>query len=152
MILRHLPPTVPTLAIVLFAGSTLLAASAGQIAMTNLDVILKNEPLLPDGSTASMVASIRAGGAELGVLVLSKNRLHHHVAQDHVLYVARGNGIARLENATGRIETRAIQAGDILSLPRGRKHGFEKSGGEDLVFLVIATPLPRGVEETTYHE
>jgi hypothetical protein len=36
--------------------------------------------------------------------------------------------------------------------PRGRKHGFEKSGGEDLVLLVVAPPLPPGVKETTYHE
>ena len=152
MILGYMPVAVPTLAMMLFAGSTMFAASADDIAVTNLDLILKHEPLLPSGSTASIVASIRAGGAELGVLVLSKNRLHHHQAQDHVLYVARGNGTARLENATGQIETRAIRPGDILSLPRGRKHGFEKSGGEDLVFLVIATPPPPDVEETTYHE
>jgi mannose-6-phosphate isomerase-like protein (cupin superfamily) len=152
MILRPIPATVSILALGLFAGSITLAASADEIAVRNLDDILKDEPLLPGGSTASIVASIRAGGAELAVLVLSKNRLHHHEAQDHVLYVARGSGTARLENATGQIETRAIKAGDILSLPRGRKHGFEKFGGEDLVFLVVATPLPPGVEETTYHE
>ena len=83
---------------------------------------------------------------------MSKNRLHHHEAQDHVLYVARGHGTARLETATGQIETRSIQPGDILSLPRGKKHGFEKTGTENLVFLVVATPLPPGVEETTFHE
>ena len=147
-----MPPAVSTLAMVLLAGSAGLAASADEIAVTNLVVIVRNEPLQPRDPTAAIVASIRAGSAELGVLVLRKNRLHHHEAQDHVLYVARGNGTARLENVTGQIETRAIRPGDILSLPRGRKHGFEKSGGEDLVFLVIATPLPPGVEETTYHE
>jgi quercetin dioxygenase-like cupin family protein len=83
---------------------------------------------------------------------MSKNRLHHHSHQDHVLYVVRGRGTAKLENATGQVETRMIEPGDILSLPRGKKHGFEKSGNEDLVFLVVATPLPPGVEETTYHE
>ena len=67
-------------------------------------------------------------------------------------FVARGHGTARLESATGQIETRSIQPGDILSLPRGRKHGFEKTGAENLVFLVVATPLPPGVEETTFHE
>jgi mannose-6-phosphate isomerase-like protein (cupin superfamily) len=151
MILRRMPVTASILAMGLFAGSIVSAASADEIAVSNLDAILKSEPL-PGGSTAAIVASIRAGGAELGVLVLSKNRLHHHEAQDHVLYVARGAGTARLENAAGQVETRAIKPGDILSLPRGRKHGFEKSGAEDLVFLVVATPLAPGVEETTYHE
>jgi quercetin dioxygenase-like cupin family protein len=69
-----------------------------------------------------------------------------------VLYLARGTGVARLENEAGQTETRTIRAGDILSLPRGKKHGFEKSSDENLVFLVIATPLPPGVEETTFHE
>jgi quercetin dioxygenase-like cupin family protein len=61
-------------------------------------------------------------------------------------------GVARLENASGQIEMRPIEPGDILSLPRGRKHGFRKSSDEDLVFLVVATPLPAGVEETTYDD
>ena len=139
------------LAMALSAGSIASAASADEIAVTNLDAVLKGEPL-SGGSTAAIVASIRAGAAELGILVLSKNRLHHHEAQDHVLYVARGTGTARLEAASGQIETRAIKPGDILSLPRGRKHGFEKTAGEDLVFLVVATSLPPGVEETTFHE
>jgi len=151
MTLRAAFVTLPALAAVLIAGSTLSAAADDPIAVTSLDVIVNDNPLLP-GSTAALVASIRAGGAELSVLVLSKNRLHHHQAQDHVLYVARGEGTARLESATGEMETRAIKPGDILSLPRGKKHGFEKSGRENLVFLVVATPLPPDVEETTYHE
>jgi mannose-6-phosphate isomerase-like protein (cupin superfamily) len=151
MTLRPALVTLPALAAILIAGSTVTTAADDTIAVTNLDVLVNDNPLLP-GSAAALVASVRAGGAELGVLVLSKNRLHHHQAQDHVLYVARGEGTARLESATGQIESRPIKPGDILSLPRGRKHGFEKSGREDLVFLVVATPLPPGVEETTYHE
>jgi mannose-6-phosphate isomerase-like protein (cupin superfamily) len=148
--LRNTQVTGPALAIILVAASTTFAASQNGIEVKNLDLIVKNNPL--GDAPAMIVDSIRAGGAELGVLVMSKNRLHHHVAQDHVLYLAAGNGIARLENAAGHIETRPIKPGDILALPRGKKHGFEKSGPEDLVFLVVATPLPPGVEETTYHE
>jgi mannose-6-phosphate isomerase-like protein (cupin superfamily) len=143
--------TVSALAIMLLTRSATFAASADEIAVTSLDDLVSRNPLLP-GSPAAIVASVTAGGAELGVLVLNKNRLHHHEAQDHVLYVARGQGTARIEGPTGRIETRSIKPGDILSVPRGRKHGFEKSGDENLVFLVVATPLPPGVEETTYHE
>jgi mannose-6-phosphate isomerase-like protein (cupin superfamily) len=135
----------------LVAGSA-AAAADDNIAVANLDEIVKSNPLTPGGATDVTVAMIRAGGAEVGVLVMSRNRLHHHIAQDHVLYLARGHGTARLENAQGQVETRPIKPGDFLSLPRGKKHGFAKTGSENLVFLVIATPLPPGVEETTYHE
>jgi mannose-6-phosphate isomerase-like protein (cupin superfamily) len=151
MKLAHRPISVSILVTMLLSGPAMPVA-ADEIAVTSLGVILRNEPLLHGDSTAAIVASVRAGAAELGVLVLSKNRLHHHEAQDHVLYVARGTGTARLESSAGQVETRAIKPGDILSLPRGRKHGFEKTGGEDLVFLVVATPLPPGVAETTFHE
>jgi mannose-6-phosphate isomerase-like protein (cupin superfamily) len=140
-------------AMVLLVGSAVsVAADESNIAVSNLDAIVENHPLAADGPTDTIVASIRAGGAEVSVLVMSRNRLHHHEAQDHVLYLARGHGIARLENAAGQVEIRPIKSGDILSLPRGKKHGFAKTGTENLVFLVIATPLPHGVEETTFHE
>jgi mannose-6-phosphate isomerase-like protein (cupin superfamily) len=152
MLVGHPVVVVAALVTTALAASITRLEADDRIAVANLDTIVKANPLTPDGRTAAMVAWISAGGASLSVLVMSKNRLHHHVAQDHVLYLARGNGIARLENAAGQVETRTIAPGDILSLPRGRKHGFEKAGEEDLVFLVVATPLPPGVEETTYHE
>jgi quercetin dioxygenase-like cupin family protein len=151
MIPRAVHLIIPAFGLALLAGLH-APASAEEIEVKQLDVIVKNSPLTPGGETASIVETIRAGGAEIGVLVMSKNRLHHHSHQDHVLYVARGTGTAKLENAMGRVEVRDIKPGDVLSLPRGKKHGFEKSGQDDLVFLVVATPLPAGVEETTYHE
>ena len=132
-----------------------LAAENDRIEVKQIDTIVKSNPLAPE-ATGAIVDHIRAGGAEVAVLVMRKNRLHHHSHQDHVLYLVRGEAVAKLENAAGQVERRAVRAGDILSLPRGKKHGFEKSGAEDLVFLVVATPLPTplplGVEETTYHE
>jgi quercetin dioxygenase-like cupin family protein len=148
MILRALAAT-PALALVLLAGP-MASAESDQIEVKQLDSIVRDNPL--NGANAMIVDSVRAGGAEIGVLVMNHNRLHHHSHQDHVLYVVRGNAIAKLENAAGQVETRAIKPGDILGLPRGRKHGFVKSGAEDIVFLVVATPLPPDVEETTYHE
>lgn len=152
MTLKDPVVTVSALAMIFLAGSVTLAASSDKIEVKQLDVIVRNNPLALGGATAAIVDSVRAGDAEISVLVMSRNRLHHHAAQDHVLYVVRGNGTARLENAAGRVEIRSIKPGDILGLPRGRKHGFEKSDDEDLVFLVVATPLPPGVDETTYHE
>jgi quercetin dioxygenase-like cupin family protein len=144
----------------ILAASALAAALASPatpaepkdlIEVKQIDDVIGANPL-SGGAAAAIVETIRAGGAEIGILVMSRNPLHHHSHQDHVLYVVRGLGTAKLENASGQVETRAIKPGDILSLPRGKKHGFERSGNEDLVFLVVATPLPRGVEETTYHE
>ena len=148
---RALRFAIPALALSLVGGSPAVP-SENRIKVSDIDSIIRKNPLPPGGPTASIVEIIRAGGSEIGVLVMSRNRLHHHEAQDHVLYLVRGHGIAKLENASGQVEMRAIKPGDIFSLPRGLKHGFEKSGDEDLVFLVVATPLPQGAEETTYHE
>src|SRR5216684_575576 len=105
------------------------------ITVTSLEAILKK--------------NLRSGGGTgMGILVMSKNRLHHHDRQDHVLYLVRGSGTARLENASGKIETRPIKPGDILELPRGKKHGFEKTGDQDLVFLVVSAPGSDAPEDT----
>lgn len=146
------PVIAPMLVLVgLMAGAGGLSAQEGRIEVKQIDAILNSKPLAPD-ATAAIIEQIRAGGAELGILVMRENRLHHHSHQDHVLYLLRGEAIAKLETAAGQVETRTVRPGDILSLPRGRKHGFAKSGAEDLVFLIVATPLPPDVEETTYHE
>jgi mannose-6-phosphate isomerase-like protein (cupin superfamily) len=139
------------LTVSLVARTDSFAAEGSRIEVRQLDAIVKSNPLSPDAMGA-IVEYVRAGDAEVGVLVMRKNRLHHHSHQDHVLYLVRGVATAKLENDLGQVETQTVRPGDILSLPRGKKHGFEKSGEEDLVFLVVATPLPPGVEETTYHE
>ena len=151
MMPRHILATIPAVVTTLMAGSAALAEPQDTIQVKQIDAIIRNNPL-SGGATGAMVDSIRAGDAEISVLVLSKNPLHHHSHQDHVLYVVRGHGTAKLENAAGQVEVRTIEPGDILGLPRGKKHGFEKVGDEDLVFLVVATSLPPGVEETTYLE
>jgi mannose-6-phosphate isomerase-like protein (cupin superfamily) len=121
------------------------------ISVTDLDTVVRENPM-PDGETAALIAAFPSGHSELGVLVMSRNRLHHHDHQDHVLYVARGKGIARLENSAGQIETRPIKPGDILSLPRGRKHAFAKTGEDNLVFLVLAGPGRDNPDDTIHHE
>jgi len=120
--------------------------------VTALDALVGQNPLQPGGDTSSMIGSFPSGDNELGILVMSRNRLHHHPKQDHVLYLARGHGIARLENASGALEQRPIKPGDILSLPRGRKHAFHKTGEENLVFLVLAGPGRDDFADTTFHE
>jgi quercetin dioxygenase-like cupin family protein len=83
--------------------------------------------------------SFEAGKGELQVVVASRIPLHIH-DQDHVVFVASGTGTARIENAAGAIETRPVKPGDIVDIPHGKKHGFEKAGEENLVLLVTTAP------------
>jgi mannose-6-phosphate isomerase-like protein (cupin superfamily) len=109
------------------------------IEVTDLDTIVTAHPLPPGESSASVVASVRAGKGELQIVVASRIKLHIH-DQDHVVFVARGSGTARIENAQGGIDTRPVKTGDIVDVPRGKKHAFERTGEENLVLLVVTTP------------
>jgi len=127
------------LAAMLFAVPETTEARDRTIEVTDLETILKTHPLPPGGPNASVVASRHAGKGELQIVVARKIPLHIH-DQDHVVFVERGTGTARIENAAGEIETRQVKPGDIVDVPRGKKHGFEKTGDEDLVLLVLTTP------------
>ena len=75
---------IPAALTVLFAAPAF--ADSGAISVLKLETIYRG---------------LRAGEASAGVLVTRENRLQHHIAQDHVLYLVRGKGVAQLENASG---------------------------------------------------
>ena len=131
--------TAAALAAMLFAAAETAQARDRAIEVTDLETILKTHPLPPGGPGASVVASRHAGKGELQIVVANKIPLHIH-DQDHVVFVERGTGTARIENAAGAIDARQVKPGDIVDVPRGKKHGFEKTGDEDLVLLVVTTP------------
>lgn len=133
-------------------GLTALVAWAGdgQITMTSVEAILQQNPLQPGGPTAKVVGSSRAGHSELQVIEMSKIKLHHHDQEDHVVYIARGRGILRM-GEKGQ-ETRQVKPGDLINLPRGVPHGFEKQGDENLVLLVVATAGWKPLEDTKFYE
>jgi mannose-6-phosphate isomerase-like protein (cupin superfamily) len=148
-------------AVLSISFAALCAGAAGAAdnrnnSVTNIDTIVGQNPIGPlkpgEKENAAIVTSFSVGDRELGVLVMSRNRLHHHDRQNHVLYLARGQGVAQLENAEGKVETRPIKVGDILVLPHGKQHGFVKTGDEDLVFLVLAGPGREASDDTTFHE
>jgi quercetin dioxygenase-like cupin family protein len=126
-------------AAMLFAVPATTAARDRTIGVTDLETLVKAHPLPPGGPSASVIASRQAGKGELQIVVARKIPLHIH-DQDHVVFVERGTGTARVENAAGEIETRQVKPGDIFDVPRGKKHAFEKTGDEDLVLLVVTTP------------
>jgi mannose-6-phosphate isomerase-like protein (cupin superfamily) len=131
--------SVALLAAMLFAAPQAAARRDRTIELMELDTILKTHPLPPGEPTASVVASRRAGKGELQIVLARKIPLHIH-DQDHIVFVERGTGTARIENASGEIETRWVKPGDIVEVPRGKKHAFDKTGDEDLVLLVVTTP------------
>jgi mannose-6-phosphate isomerase-like protein (cupin superfamily) len=148
-------PSMRWLRNVMLAALACQAVPAGAAERANevvhLDALVKEHPLPANEMTAAIIANFRAGDNELGILVMSQNRLHTHAQQDHVLVLIRGTGIAELENDAGKVERRRARPGDIFILPRGKKHGFKKSGKQDMVFLVIAGPGGDNPEDTIYH-
>jgi quercetin dioxygenase-like cupin family protein len=117
-----------------------------KITVNTLDEVLKGNPL-PADKTAQVTWKSRAGNSELQVIEMSKIKLHHHDQEDHIVYVARGQGTARLGD-----ETRHVKAGDILNLPKGIPHSFTKEEKENLVLLVVATAGWKPLEDTKFYE
>ena len=138
MILAHALSATAVMSLMLLAAPQTGLARERSIEVLDLDTILKTHPLPPGGAGASVVASRRAGKGELQIVLARKIPLHIH-DQDHVVFVERGTGTARIENAAGAIEERPVKPGDIVDVPRGKKHGFEKTGADDLVLLVVTT-------------
>jgi mannose-6-phosphate isomerase-like protein (cupin superfamily) len=122
-----------------FAAAQIAFAQDRTVEIMDLDTIVKTHPLPPGGPSASVVASRRAGKGELQIVLARKIPLHIH-DQDHVVFIERGTGTARVENAAGEIETHPVKPGDIVNVPRGKKHAFETTGAEDMVLLVVTTP------------
>lgn len=117
-----------------------------KITVNTLDEVLKGNPL-PGDKTAQVTWKTRAGNSELQVIEMTKIKYHHHNQEDHIVYIARGQGIARLGD-----DTRQVKAGDILNLPKGIPHSFTKEGRENLVLLVVATAGWKPLEDTKFYE
>lgn len=138
---------VVLLVVVGLAGIGLAQTYGSKIDVTTLDEILKKNPLVPGGPTAKVAGSVKTTTTELQVLEMSRIRLHHHELEDHIVYIARGRGTARLGD-----EMREVKPGDILNLPRRVPHGFTKIGDENLVLLVVATVGWKPLEDTKFYE
>jgi mannose-6-phosphate isomerase-like protein (cupin superfamily) len=126
----------PWIAIALAAGLIMGPAKAqeGGVTVTNLDTLLRQHPL-PPGTASDIVAERAAGDSKLQVVVESKIPLHVHADTDHMLYIARGTGTAHLAG-----QNRKIKPGDILFIPHGVEHGFEKDPRSgNIVMLVVET-------------
>lgn len=129
--------------------TTALAQQAGFDAF-DLPAVLAGKPQV-DGANKVMRTFV-ASRSQLQVLTITNIKLHHHEQEDHVVYVAKGAGSGRFEVAPDKIESRAVKVGDFFVLPKNLKHAFTKTGGEDLVLLVVATVGWKPLEDTKFHE
>lgn len=119
---------------------------AAKITVSTLDDVLKGNRL-PTDKTAQVTWKTQAGNSELQVIEMSKIKLHSHSQEDHVVYIARGQGSARLGDAN-----RQVRPGDIINIPKGIAHSFTKEGKENLVLLVVATAGWKPLEDTKFYE
>lgn len=138
-----------TAALAIVFATAALADESGFNAV-DLTTVLNGKPQA-DGPNRVMRTFV-ANRSQLQVLTITKIKLHHHEQEDHVVYVAKGTGSGRFEVAPGKIEDRPVNVGDIFVLPKNLKHAFEKTGGEDLVLLVVATLGWKPLEDTKFHE
>jgi mannose-6-phosphate isomerase-like protein (cupin superfamily) len=130
--------------------ATSALARDGAFNAADLAAVVAGKPQV-DGPNKVMRTFI-ANRSQLQVLTITKIKLHHHVQEDHVVYVAKGAGSGRFEVAPGKIEARRVKVGDIFVLPKNLKHAFEKTGSEDLVLLVVATVGWKPLDDTKFHE
>lgn len=70
---------------------------------------------------------------------------HSHPQTHHFLYVIQG----RAELTVGD-ETRAIAAGDFVTIPQGTPHGLKRLGETEVLLLDLATPPDIG--DVHWHE
>ncbi len=88
-------------------------------------------PLI-DRTTASIE---RCSLAEEVMPVGAKIEPHHHLDTEEIYYILRGTG-----HMTVGAETRAVEAGDAVFIPRGQVHTLENTGAEPLTLLLVCGP------------
>ncbi|MEO6034894.1 MAG: cupin domain-containing protein [Verrucomicrobiota bacterium] len=73
--------------------------------------------------------------AEARIPVGGSTLEHYHPMAEEIYFVMAGSGKMRIEN-----ETRAVNIGDAVAIPPGKKHKIWNSGGEVLKLLCCCAP------------
>lgn len=61
--------------------------------------------------------------------------LHHHLNTEEVYYILNGKG-----RMTVGLETREVEAGDAVFIPRNHTHTLENTGREPMTILLVCGP------------
>ena len=67
---------------------------------------------------------------------------HVHKVQEQVYHVLEGEGLMEIDG-----ETRVVRKHDVIFLPPGIEHSIANSGINDLVFLVVTSPVTDEIED-----
>ena len=73
--------------------------------------------------------------AEARVPVGGNTLEHYHPKAEEIYFITQGRGRIRIET-----ETREVQPGDAIAIPRGRKHKLWNIGSEALKLLCCCSP------------
>ena len=61
---------------------------------------------------------------------------HKHKVQEQIYHILSGEGLFESGD-----EARVVKAHDVIFIPPGIEHGIQNTGLENLVFLVITSPI-----------
>jgi mannose-6-phosphate isomerase-like protein (cupin superfamily) len=97
-----------------------------------------------DGFGLALLAQTPAVNIRLNRLE-DRIRRHTHPQTDHFLYLIRG----QIELTAGQ-ETRIINTGDFVTIPRNIAHSMRRLGASEALFLDVASPPDVG--DVIWHE
>jgi mannose-6-phosphate isomerase-like protein (cupin superfamily) len=60
---------------------------------------------------------------------------HHHREMEEIYYIVSGSGLMTVGD-----ETREVEAGDAVYVPRGHRHTLENTGNQPITLLVACGP------------
>lgn len=75
----------------------------------------------------SLAEEVLPAGASVG--------RHHHLETEEIYYILQGAG-----RMTVGAETREVEAGDAVFIPRGHAHTLENTGREPMTILLVCGP------------
>ena len=67
---------------------------------------------------------------------MARVELHKHKVQEQVYHVLEGEGLMEIAG-----KRQVVRRHDVIFLPPGIEHAIENTGVEDLVFLVVTSPV-----------
>lgn len=103
--------------------------------MTRLTAI--STSTLPRSATVpTSPPNVSLSGTLMRAAPHSASAIHHHGAQDTVVYAVSGHGAIVSLDETGAEKREGLAPGDWALIPKGREHREENAGEEEVVWVI----------------
>ncbi len=103
--------------------------------VVNLLAEMAKTPVDPAVGIA-VVSGVAEPGVSIGLAVVEKSiRPHYQKVSDEIYYILRGQGTITVDG-----EKRDLKEGDVISIPKGKVHGFENTGSAPCLVLFASGP------------